>query len=335
MNDTMKRVGNLMDKICAIDNLLLAYHKAKRAKLQSPYVIEYSQNLFENIVRLRMQLLSGDVEIGRYHYFNIYDPKLRKICAAAFEERIVHHAIINICHPYFERHLIYDTYATRLGKGSYAAIDRARSAMRHYGYVVKLDVRTYFDSVSHDILKQKLRRVFKDEKLLALFDRIIDSYENTSGCGIPIGNLTSQYFANFYLSYLDHYAKENVRIPAYIRYMDDILIFGATPLQVREYAQEIFSFADDELRLRLKHPVFCSVHSGVSFLGYFLYPHKMLLNRRSKIRFKKKMYDYANMYADDIWSDMEYKEHITPLLAFVQKAYTKGLRADVCMKINS
>lgn len=324
-----------MDKICAIDNLLSAYHKAKRAKAKSPYVIEYSKNLFENIVRLRTQLLSGDVEIGRYRYFYIYDPKLRKICAAAFEERIVHHAIMNICHPYFERHLIFDTYATRLGKGSYAAIERARKAMRHYGYVAKLDVKAYFDSVSHDILKQKLRRIFKDEKLLTLFDRIIDSYENTSGCGIPIGNLTSQYFANFYLSYLDHYAKESLRVPAYIRYMDDILLFGTTSLQVRECAQKILCFAKDELRLRFKQPVFCAVYSGVSFLGYSLYPHKMLLNRRSKIRFRNKMSEYANLYANALWSDVEYKEHITPLLAFAQKAYTKGLRAGLCVKLYS
>lgn len=331
----MKRVVNLMDEVCAIDNLLLAYHKAKRFKLQSPYVIEYSEKLFENIVRLRTLLLSGDVEIGRYRYFTIYDPKLRKICAATFEERIIHHAIINICHPYFERHLIYDTYATRLGKGSYAAIDRARSAMRHYSYVAKLDVKSYFDSISHDILKQKLQRIFKDKRLQALLARIIDSYESISGFGIPIGNLTSQYFANFYLSYLDHYAKEELKVPAYIRYMDDILLFGMTPSQVREYVRKIQTFVEKELLLRLKQPVFCSTYSGISFLGYSLYPHKILLNRRSKIRFKRKMFEYANQYAIGAWSDMEYKEHMTPLLAFVQKAYTKRLRADLCAKIYS
>lgn len=319
-----------MDRICEVDNLLAAYYKACRGKRQLSYVVEYTENLFDNIVGLRTRLLSGEVEIGRYHYFNIYDPKLRKICAAAFEERIIHHAIMNVCHPYFERHFIYDTYATRLGKGSYAAIDRARNAMRHYGYVAKLDVKAYFDSISHAILKPKLRRVFKDERLLALFVRIVDSYESSFGFGIPIGNLTSQYFANFYLSYLDHYAKENVKIPAYVRYMDDILLFGTTSLQVREYVCRVQDFVEKELMLRLKQPVFCSTHSGVSFLGYSLYPHKILLNRRSKIRLKKKMREYASTYANGIWSDMEYQNHIVPLLAFAQKAYTKGLRADVC-----
>ncbi|MDE7379330.1 MAG: RNA-directed DNA polymerase [Paraprevotella sp.] len=321
-----------MDRICAIDNLLLAYYKAKRGKQQLPYVVEYSMNLFENIVRLRAQLQSMNIKIGRYRYFNIYDPKFRKICAAVFEERIMHHAIINICHPYFERHLIYDTYATRLGKGIYAAIDRAKIAMRQYGFVAKLDMKAYFDSISHDILKQKLRRIFKDMKLLALFDRIIDSYETTSGFGIPIGNLTSQYFANFYLSYLDHYSKEVVRIPCYIRYMDDILLFGSTSSQVREYVFRINLFVENELRLKLKQPVFCSTYSGVSFLGYSLFPHKILLNRRSKIRLKKKMSEYERMYAIGEWTDMEYKEHIIPLLAFAQKAYTKGLRTELCKR---
>ncbi len=335
MNDIMKRVGNLMEKICTIDNLLLAYHKAKKGKQQSRSVIVYSENLVENIVRLRGELLSGDVKIGRYHYFTIYDPKLRRICAAAFEERIIHHAIINVCHPYFERHLIYDTYATRLGKGAYAAINRARAAMHKYGYVSKLDMKTYFDSISHDILKLKLRRIFKDEKLLELFDRIIESYEKKPGYGIPIGNLTSQYFANYYLSYLDHYAKEVLKVPVYIRYMDDILVFDTAPIKIREDVYQIRCFIEKELHLRLKQPVFGTTSSGVSFLGYTLYPHKLLLNRRSKIRLKNKMHEYAALYAGNEWTDWEYMSHITPLLAFSQKAYTKGLLRRLCAKIYS
>ena len=335
MKDTMKRVGNLMDKICGVDNLLLAYHKACRGKRHRPDVIEYSEHLFDNITRLRSELLSGAVRIGRYSYFTIYDPKLRKICAAVFEERIIHHAIINICHPYFERHLIYDTYATRLGKGSFAAIDRARKAIRQYDFVAKLDVKSYFDSISHDILKLKLRRIFKDPRLLTLLDLIIDSYESSTGRGIPIGNLTSQYFANFYLSFLDHYAKENVKISVYIRYMDDVLLFGRSATDIKNYVRNIVQYADKELGLKLKQPVLRVADSGISFLGYSLYPHKILLNRRSKIRFKRKMSEYTEKYVTGRWTDVQYNEHITPLLAFVQKAYTKGLRTEICRKIYS
>lgn len=335
MNGIMKRVGSLFDKICEIDNLLLAYHKATARKKHRSYVEEYSRNLFDNIVRVRTQLLSGDIEIGRYRYFNIYDPKLRRICAAAFEERIIHHAIMNICHPCFERNLIYDTYASRVGKGQFAAIKRARTAMHRYGYVAKLDIKHYFDSISHEVLKRKLRRVFKDVRLVSLFDRIIDSYETIYGCGLPIGNLTSQYFANFYLSYLDHYIKEVVKVPFYVRYMDDMLLFGSNPTQVKEYVYLVRLFVENELQLILKRPVFTHVCSGVSFLGYSLYPHKILLNRRSKIRFKKKMYEYVDNYRNNVWSEKEYMDHIIPLLAFTEKAYTKCLRTDLCKKIYS
>jgi len=325
----------LMAEICEIDNLLLAYHKAIKGKRQLRYAIDYSGNLFSNIVRLQEQLLSGTYEFGNYHYFHIYDPKYRKICAAAFEERIIHHAIINICHIYFEKHLIYDTYATRLGKGIYSAIKRARIAMRSYRYVAKLDVKSYFDSISHVTLKKKLRRLFKDGELLSLLDKIIDSHENTPGYGIPIGNLTSQYFANFYLSFLDHYAKEILKIPVYVRYMDDILIFGESLSQIKKYVNCVCVFVGSELSLNMKQPVYAHVESGVSFLGYSLFPNKILLNRRSKIRFKRKMYQYSVRHKTGVWNDVEYKDHLIPLLAFVNKAYTKGLRKQTCLRLYS
>ncbi|MCM1170248.1 MAG: RNA-directed DNA polymerase [Bacteroides sp.] len=327
----MKRAGFLMERICAADNLLSAYHEAGKGKRQRDYVVAYSRNLFDNIARLQKALLSGGLKVGRYHYFYIHDPKLRKICAADFEERIVHHAIINICHPYFEKNLIADTYASRIGKGVYAALEKARSAMRKYGYVAKLDVRKYFDSISHEVLKEKLRRMFKDARLLALFDRIVDSYSSGTGRGVPIGNLTSQYFANYYLSFLDHHVMEVMRAPAYIRYMDDMLVFGQTRKEVKAYVREIDRYARDELKLVLKEPVFTKVEAGVSFLGYAVYPHKILLNRRSKVRFRNKMRKYMRMYETGEWSDEAYLNHVTPLLAFTRKAYTKGLRGRLCV----
>ena len=319
-----------MEKICDVDNLLWAYHNARKGKQHRTYVAEYSKNLFDNIVRLRHALLSGEVSMGQYRYFYIYDPKLRKICAADFEERIVHHAIINVCHPYFDRNLIYDSYASRKEKGVYAAIYRARAAMRSASYLAKLDVKSYFDSVSHTVLKQKLRRMFKDKSLLSLFDKIIDSYQSSPGRGIPIGNLTSQYFANFYLSFLDHYIKEELKVPVYIRYMDDMLLFGNTPEQVREYVRKVSAFVTEQLLLILKPPVLGPTRSGVSFLGYSLYPHKILLNRRSKIRFKRKIHEYTRLYLSGQWDDNRYKQHMIPLLAFTQKAYTRRLRLALC-----
>jgi RNA-directed DNA polymerase len=221
----MKRVGNLIEEIASYDNLYVAFCKASKSKRNKVEVLKYESNLDINIQLLQEQILSGNIDIGNYHYFTIYDPKERVICAASFPERVLHHAVMNICHPYFEKHLIYHTYATRIGKGTYAALDKAKEFVKRYSWYAKLDVRKYFDSISHDLLFQFLSRMFKDKILLEIFQKIIRSYEVSCGIGIPIGNLSSQYFANYYLSGADHYAKEQLHIGGYVRYMDDILLF--------------------------------------------------------------------------------------------------------------
>lgn len=326
----MRRVGHLVEKIAQTDNLLLAFYKARRGKQHKYQIRLFGDNLAENILKLQQEILSTDVVVGKYHYFRIYDPKERQICAAPFRERVLHHAIINVCKPYFERNLIYDTYATREGKGVYAAIDKARKGMRHFQYVAKLDVRKYFDSISHAVLKDKLKHIFKDISLLTIFDKIIDSYSVELGYGIPIGNLTSQYFANFYLSSVDHYMKECVGVPVYVRYMDDILLFATTRDDIERYVTALFDVVQHSLQLRLKPPVVQHTRYGISFLGYMLFPQKILLNRRSKIRLRQKMLAYESHRKMGKWNEVEYMQHISPLLAFANKAYTRGLRSSIC-----
>lgn len=327
----MKRAGNLMDKISDVDNLLSAYYKASRGKGLRREVMEYGSNLSANTQELRARLLANDVRIGNYRYFKIYDPKERLICAAAFEERVLHHAIMNVCHPYFERTLIYDTYATRPGKGIYAALGKARCAMGKYLWVAKLDFRKYFDSISHTVLKEKLRRLFKDKQLLALLERIIDSYQVSSGYGLPIGNLTSQYFANYYLSSIDHYAKEVLLIPVYLRYMDDILLFDTDKHKIKENVARIgdFSIQSCGSGVALKQSVIARTALGIAFLGYKLYPHKILLEKRSRRRLREKAIRYQMMLDEGIWDEQDYYEHITPLLSFAMYAYTKRTRMSI------
>ena len=326
----MKRQGNLMPEIAAIDNLMLAFCKARRGKLQRQEVIDYSFNVVENLLNLREKLFNETLQVGNYHYFEIYDPKKRKICAASFEERIVHHAIINVCKDRFERNLIFETYATREGKGVYAAINRARVAVQKYPYVAKLDVRKYFDSINHDVLKTKLLRIFKDEKLLCLLNSIIDSYQTTPSTGIPIGNLTSQFFANFYLSSLDHLVKEKLKVPIYVRYMDDILLTADSREELKKNVLDIKNYLKRELFLELKSAQICNVNSGVSFLGYTLFPNFILLNRRSKLRLIKKWRYYSSLLISGTLSDEIYLQHIQPLLAFANKANTVKLRKELC-----
>ena len=321
----MKRVGHLMESIADLDNLYLAYYKASRGKHGKSEVLAFSSHLDHNVQMLRHQLLSGNAPIGRYRYFSIFDPKKRLICAASFPERVMHHAIMNVCHPFFERNLISDTYATRIGKGTYKAIGKAMKAMSHFAYVAKLDVRKYYDSVSHTVLKSKLQRLFKDKALLGLLDSIIDSYSTIEGKGLPIGNLTSQYFANFYLSAMDHYAKETLNIPVYLRYMDDILLFGNRKEQLAGWIHSLIEIVRS-LELEFKPPIVMKTEVGVSFLGYRLCRHRLTLNARSRNRLRKKLYTYSAKLDNGEWSEADYGNHLQPLLAFAQKAYSKRLR---------
>ncbi|MCQ2975255.1 MAG: RNA-directed DNA polymerase [Bacteroidales bacterium] len=295
----------------------MAFSKACRGKQNKKEVLLFRENFDENISTIRNQILSGNVSVGKYHYFTIHDPKERLICASAFDERILHHAIMNICHPYFERQLIYDTYATRIGKGQYQALDRAIQLTSKYQYLAKLDFRKYYYSINHNILKEKLRKIFKDKLLLHIFDKIIDSYSVSEGLGLPIGNLTSQYFANYYLSSLDHYIKEQLQIP-YIRYMDDMLISDNNKENLKEYIKKITQYSTQNLKLTLKPPNIQPTSNGMSFLGYKLLPYRYLINGRSKRRFKIKMRKAEYKYQNNIWTEKEYINHLEPLLAFVK-----------------
>lgn len=329
----MKRAGNLIEKIADYDNLRLAFYKAAKGKQAKKEMLDYRRNLDVNLQKLSSQILSGNISVGKYHIFRIFDPKERMICAAAFDERVLHHALMNVCHPFFEKNLIYDTYATRIGKGTYAALDRAVSFCNRYAYVAKLDVRKYFDNIQHHVLKQRIGRLFKDNVLLLIFDRIIDTYSTLPGQGLPIGNLTSQYFANHYLSVIDHFAKENLMVQGYVRYMDDILIFDNDGARLKYIVKSLVAKAKDELGLDFKAPIFRSTRMPVSFLGYKICCHRISLNIRSRVRLKRKWQQYTARLVNCEWNQDNYKRHISPLLAFAQRAYSKKLRRAILQRI--
>ena len=323
----MKRAGNLLDMIAGTENLHLAFIKARKSKQGQSAVLEFEKDLDSNLLMLQNQLLANRVMVGDYHYFTITDPKVRQICAAPFCERVLHHAMMNVCHPWFERHLISDTYATRKNKGTYAALDRARNYARTYSHYVKMDIRKYFDNIGHTILKQQLDGLFKDTELLSVFGQIIDSYRvGVEAKGVPIGNLTSQYFANHYLSSADHFAKEKLLIPGYIRYMDDMLFFGNNREELLQKTKIFVCFVEKSLRLSFKPIVYGTTNKGVAFLGYKTFPYHVNLNKRSKIRYKVKMVQSDENLESGKWNPYEYQQHVVPLLAFVQYADTMDLR---------
>ena len=328
----MKRTGYLMEQIASLDNLYLAYQKACKGKQRKKEVLRFAEDFDANIQKLCREIADGTVAIGNYHYFTIHDPKERTICAAPFCERVLQHAVMNVCHEYFDRTLIDSTYATRKGKGVYAALDKAVEAMTQYTYTVKLDFRKYYDSIDHSILKQKLRRMFKDERLLLLFDKIIDSYSVSEGRGLPIGNLTSQYFANIYLSELDHLAKEQWKASKYIRYMDDILVAGNDKAVIKNCVDEMSRFSAESLHLTFKPPIYRAAKDGQTFLGYKVLPRHYKLSGRSKKRFRSKLLRYNKLHNSAVWSETQYEEHILPLLSFAQHAESKAFR-KACIEI--
>jgi hypothetical protein len=328
----MKRQGYVIKKVADMDNLRLAFWKAKRGKQAKKSVQDYQKNLSVELVLLQEQILSGNVDVGDYHFFKIYDPKERQICAAAFRERVLHNALMNICHDDFERYQIFDSYASRKGKGTYAALERAKYYTKKYDWFLKLDVRKFFYSIPHEILKTQLKRLYKDGILLEIFDKIIDtiafdekglfipvSNQNINK-GIPIGNLTSQYFANHYLAVADHFVTEQLRAEGYVRYMDDMVLWGNDKTKLLKKGKQFEDFIKKKLDLELKPFCLNQTKKGLSFLGYRLFPHQVLLNQRSARRFKSKLKRYNYNLNQDIWTQKEFQQHVEPLVAFTEYA---------------
>ncbi len=323
----------MFENIMDADNLRLASWKAAKGKRYAPSVLAFQQDLETNLLHLQKQIACGRVEVGNYHYFKVFEPKERQICASAFREQVLHHAMMNICHDYFERAQIFDSYASRKGKGTYAAIARARHFTSRYPWFLKLDVRKFFETIHHDVLKGQLARLFKEPRLLEVFFRIIDSYEASADRGLPIGNLTSQYFANHYLSGLDHFIKENLRIAAYVRYMDDMVLWSREKADLKKALVLIAAFIQNNLRCSLKPEILNKTGLGLPFLGYRIFPHHVRLLQKSKIRFIRKMREIEAHYQLGDWTEAACQRRVLPLIAFTQHADSKTFRKNVLLDI--
>lgn len=325
----MKRAGKLLSSIADMDNLRLAVWKAAKGKRYSKQVIDYSNDLEINLLNLQSEILSGKVSVGNYRYFKVYEPKERQICASAFSEQVLHHALMNICHAHFESYQAYESYASRKGKGVYAALEKAKYFTQKHTFFLKLDVKKFFDSIHHSILKSQLAKRFKDNELLHIFYQIIDSYEAQPDRGVPIGNLTSQYFANHYLASLDHFIKDELRCKAYVRYMDDMVIWHDSKEFLKEIKENINNKLENSLKCTLKPILLNFTSQGLPFLGYRLFPSHVKLLHKSKIRFIRKIRKAKTNFEAGLTTEGEYQQKILPLLSFVLHANTKNFRKSV------
>ena len=301
----MKTYKHLYRKICLPENLILAFQKAKKGKSKSFSVRAFEKNLSEEIKKLQNELISFTYEPKSLRKFIIRDPKTRVIHASAFRDRVIHHALINIIGPIFEKRFILDSYASRIGKGTHAALQRfdyfkrkisrngtlvknARTANNVRGYVLKADIKHYFDEVDHEILISIIKRKIADEKTIWLIKQILENFENCEkGKGMPLGNYTSQFFANVYLNELDYFVKHFLKAKFYIRYVDDFIILHKRKKLLRYYRCRIIHYL---LCLKLElHPnktKLLALNNGIVLVGYKVFYHYKKIKRKNLRRFE-------------------------------------------------
>lgn len=325
----MKRVGGLFSKMVLWSNLERALRKALIGKRRRKDAEAFIDAMPGSLERVGERLRGGMGPIGQFSEFVIHDPKERLISAPCFPDRVFHHAVMNLCEPVLDRYQIYDSYACRPGKGQFAAIERASSFARHHEWFVKTDVRKYFESIPRIGLWNRLTWIFREERVLELWWQILDSWRPGEKRGLPIGSLTSQHLANFYLGAFDHEVKNEWRIRGYVRYMDDSALWFPGSREASEASKRAEDFLHASLDLNPK-PTFQnrSAH-GMDFLGYRIYPWGAKLNRRSRRRFRRNWEALKVAWESGEVGDDEFAERSTALVAFTERAACKTFRRRV------
>ena len=274
----MKRLNNLYQQICSLDNLRLADEKARKGKGWQYGVRLHDSNREANLIALHQMLVNKTYCTSAYDIFKVYEPKERDVYRLPYyPDRITHHSVMNILEPVFVSVFTADTYSCIKKRGIHAAAKNVKKALRNVPgtqYCLKLDVKKFYPSIDHAVLKQLLRRKIKDADLLWLLDEIIDSAE-----GLPIGNYLSQYLANFYLTYFDHWLKEVIKVKYYFRYCDDLVILSDSKEHLHSVFVSIEQYLNEKLLLKVKGnwQIFPVAARGIDFVGYrFFHTHTLI-----------------------------------------------------------
>ena len=342
----MKRINNLYPQITEFENILSASKKARKGKRFKRSTALFEFNLEKNIQKIACELEEKTWKPGAYTDFFIYDPKKRLISAAPYYDRVIHHALINVIEPVIGRSFIYDTYACIKGKGTHKAVERYRELLKKNKYVLKCDIQTYFQNIDHEILYKMVERKIKCKDTLWLVKKIIDSRESRGNfsyfpgdsmftpCerkkGIPIGNLTSQFFANLYLNDFDHFVKENLRVKHYIRYCDDFVLFGNSKAMLNDFKNHVADYLAS-LRLKLhenKSRIF-RVDEGVDFLGYRIYQDYMKVRKSIVKRYRHKLNKMVKEYSKRKLSLEDVNSSIQSWIGHVKHAASFRLREEI------
>jgi retron-type reverse transcriptase len=323
----MKRIGKLFDLFGSYENLYAAWRKAYRGSKRNLESLRFFHRLETELMQLRDELISGDWRPAPYRYFDIYDPKHRTISVASFRDRVVHHAVVNIIEPIYERRFIFDSYATRPAKGAHAAVARAQFFVRKNVWYLKSDIEKYFDSINHDYLLSLLHRTIKDKQLITVLEKII-SNGGIDGRGLPIGNLTSQFLANVYLHPFDMFMKQELGCKHYIRYMDDFVVFGNDKSHLKEVKKAAAFFLQNQLGLQLKPSAtfFNNRTNGLSFLGKRIFPAAIRLHNHNGRRITRRLNYKEKQWNLGVITDEEFMSSVNSYWALLTWYPLSGLR---------
>lgn len=329
--------------ICNLEQLVSAYYLARRGKRDKPRICEFDFFLESNLVKLKYLLTSGNYTPSPYAHFTIYDPKTRQVAAPAFRDRVLQHSLVSAIEPSFEKRFIFDSYACRKRRGTHFGAKRVKrflmaarciNGSNKEIYVLQCDIQKFFQNISWDILLSLISKVVKCSPTFDLIKKIVTTHEKTTGetggelsqlslfstvvteppavsvdkrKGLPIGNLTSQLFANIYLNELDHFVKETLRERWYARYMDDFLIIHPDKNHLREVRERIRFFLKEALELQL-HPkkvTIKNVNEGVSFVGYRIFYDHLLIRGSTLRRMQKKYRKRVKLFQKGLISKEE------------------------------
>ncbi len=314
----MKTYRGVYPRVWDFENLYWAYRKARRGKRSKPPAADFEREEEKELLTLQDELRTRTYRPGAYHSFFIHEPKRRLISAAPFRDRVVHHALCRVMEPMWENRFIYDSYANRVGKGTHRALDRCTTFARRYRYVLQCDVRQFFPSIDHAILRAEIARSIRDKDALWLIDVILhsgkgvlseeyemvwfpgdDLFAGQRPRGLPIGNLTSQFWANVYLNPFDHFVKRELRCPAYLRYVDDFLLFSDSKRQLWSWKRAIIQrMAALRLTIHENRAQVFPVKTGIPFLGFRVYPDHRRVKRRKVVQFRRKVRSLLQSYRE-------------------------------------
>jgi hypothetical protein len=336
-------------KITSWANLLNAYPKAAKGKRSHVTAARFEHQIADRLLALQDDLKSHRYLPGDYVHFYIHEPKRRKISAAPFRDRVVHHALCNAIEPWFERRFIFDSYANRVGKGTHRTIDRLQQFTRRYRYVLRMDIVKHFPSIDHMLLYDTLARVIREDDVLWLVETIIasgagvldDEYEMAwfpgddllavlRPRGLPIGNLTSQFWSNCYLDPFDHFVKRELRCPAYLRFVDDFALFSDSRRELwRWKAAVIERLAALRLVVHAHSAQVMTTVRGIPWLGFIIYPAHRRIKARNVRNFERRLHARWRDYCVGEISFAEFDASVQGWFNHVRYADTWGLRKHV------